>query len=154
MPALIYFWTGQKILLVYFFLILLILNLLCEFAYSCQVPVITPLYRFFFGKMLRGEVKRGQWIVSGSPPVFAAAALVCLFFRVPFAAIGMGVMLLADTAAALIGRRYGRHKLTNNKSLEGVAAFCISGIVFALLVLSCSGLFSFKLMIGAILGVF
>ena len=141
-------------MLVYFFLILLILNLLCEFAYSCQVPVITPLYRFFFGKMLRGEVKRGQWIVSGSPPVFAAAALVCLFFRVPFAAIGMGVMLLADTAAALIGRRYGRHKLTNNKSLEGVAAFCISGIVFALLVLSCSGLFSFKLMIGAILGVF
>ena len=125
MPALIFFWTGQKILLVYFFGILLILNLLCEFAFSCSVPVITPLYRFFFGKMLRGEVKRGQWIVSGSPPVFAAATLVCLCFRQEFAAVALGVMLTADTAAALIGRRFGRHQLVNHKSLEGVAAFCV-----------------------------
>ena len=152
-PAVIYLYQGQKILLVYFFLTLLILNLLCEFAYSCQVPVIREVYSFFFGRMLRNkQVKRGQWVVSGAPPVFAAAALACLLFRPYFAAIGMVVMLTADTAAALIGRRFGRHACVNHKSVEGVAAFIVTGLVFSLLILWGSGIFSWKLGLGAVLG--
>ena len=69
--------------------VMLVLNLLCEHAYACNVPVITPLYGAIFGKMLRDEPRHGQWIVSGSPYVLAAAFLVSLLFgRVPAAAHG------------------------------------------------------------------
>lgn len=36
-------------------------------------------------------------------------------------------MLTGDAAAALIGRRFGRHRAPNNKSWEGVAAFLLVG---------------------------
>ena len=111
--------------------VMLVLNLLCEHAYACNVPVITPLYGAIFGKMLRDEPRHGQWIVSGSPYVLAAAFLVSLLFgRVP-AAAAMTVMLIGDTAAALIGRRFGRHRAPNNKSVEGVVAFLIASWIFA-----------------------
>ena len=32
--------------------VMLVLNLLCEHAYACNVPVIRPLYGAIFGKML------------------------------------------------------------------------------------------------------
>ena len=98
--------------------VMLVLNLLCEHAYACNVPVIRPLYGAIFGKMLRDEPRHGQWIVSGSPYVLAAAFLVSLLFgRVP-AAAAMTVMLIGDTAAALIGRRFGRAEKTREKSRD------------------------------------
>lgn len=154
MVALIWFFPWEKMLLVYLFTACLILNLLCEFAYSCRVPVITPIYAFFFKNMLRNDVKRGQWVVSGGPPVWAAAALVTLFFPLKIAAIGLGVMLIADTAAALVGRRFGKHKTVNGKSLEGVAAFCLAGWIFSLTLLACGGLLDWKTLTGALIGVF
>ena len=39
---------------------------------------------------------------------------------------------VADPVAALIGRRYGRHKLRGGKSLEGAMAFVASGTLAAL----------------------
>ena len=153
MVALILLYPGSQRDLFLFFFVLLILNLLCEFAFSLNAPVITPLYRMLFGRMLRNEVRRGQWIVSGSPPVLAAAALVCLLFSKPYAAIALGVMLIADTAAALIGRKFVRHRLRNGKSLEGTAAFCLSGFIFAFAMLAAMGLLTPTALIMAAIGV-
>ncbi|MBO5959818.1 MAG: phosphatidate cytidylyltransferase [Lentisphaeria bacterium] len=153
MVALIWFFPYPKMLLFYGFAICLILNLLCEYAYSCQVRFITPVYAFFFKNMLRGKIKRGQWVVSGSTPVFAAAALVTLLFPQQIAAIALGVMLLADTAAALIGRRFGKHKTVNGKSLEGVIAFCVTGSLWACLLLYFAGLLTVTTATGAVVGV-
>ena len=130
MVALICLPSTSKIVLFYVFFACFILNLLVEFAYSCRVPVVTPIYDFFFGKMLRGDVRPGHWVVSGAPPVFAAAALVCLLYPWQIAATALGVMLLADTAAALIGRRFGKCKV-NGKTWEGFAAFWFFGVAFA-----------------------
>ena len=114
-----------------FFLVLLILNLLVEHARAAGNPVITPIYDFFFGRMLRFQPKPGQWIVSGGPYVFASAAMSLFLFPSPIAAAAMTVMLLGDTAAALIGRKFGKHKTVNNKSIEGVIAFLIAGYIGA-----------------------
>ena len=49
-------------------------------------------------------------------------------------------MLLGDTAAALVGRRFGRHKTVNGKSWEGVIAFVIAGWLGCALFLWISGM--------------
>lgn len=135
MVALIYFWTGDPELLFYFFGTCFILNIMCEFAFSMKVPVITQIYGCLFRSMLRKQPERGTWIVSGSPPVFLAAALVSWLFPQYLAAISLGVMLLADTAAALVGRRFGKHKLNGGKSVEGTVVFVLTGVIFSLFVL-------------------
>jgi len=146
MAALIMFWPYDDRLLFYFFLVCLILNLFCEYAYSRRVPVIAPLYGFFFGRMLRKDPAPGDWIVSGSPPVFLAAALTTLLFPRFIAAASLGVMLTADTAAALIGRRFGRHRLNGGKSLEGTLAFFVTGMLFSFAVLLFAGEFSWRML--------
>ena len=119
--------------------VLLVLNLLVEHARANRVRIITPLYDFFFGRMLRQEPEPGAWIVSGGPYVFASAALTLALFAPPAAPAAMAVMLLGDTAAALIGRRFGKHKAWNGKSWEGVAAFLVAGFGGASLFLALCG---------------
>ena len=106
---------------------LLLLTLVSEHDYANGGKYLGRLYGQLFGRMLRNEVKPGQWIVSGGAPVLVAALLVNLLF-VPFiAAAAMAVMLTGDAAAALIGRKFGKHKTVNGKSWEGFFAFIIVG---------------------------
>ena len=110
------------------FFLLLLLTLDSEHDYANGGRYLGRLYGKLFGKMLR-NVKPGQWIVSGGAPVLAAALLVNLLFPAWIAASALAVMLTGDAAAALIGRRFGRHKIVNGKSLEGTASFVIVGFL-------------------------
>ena len=56
-----------------FFAICCILNVIVERMVVLQVPIITPLYGFFFKNMLRSNASSAKWVISGSPPVWAAA---------------------------------------------------------------------------------
>ena len=108
-------------------------SLLVERLRSSRVKWLTPLYDALFGRMLRAEPRPGQWIISGGPYVFAAALAVVLLVPAQVAAASMAVMLCGDTAAALIGRKFGRHPAANGQSLEGCIAFCLAGYVGAML---------------------
>lgn len=90
-------------------------------------PVFAPLYRKFFGKMLRTKETEPGFHMSGAPYVLAAAFLVSLLFYKEVAMFALTVMLIGDTAAALVGRKWGMHPI-NRKSLEGSAAFFLSGL--------------------------
>ncbi len=90
-------------------------------------PVFAPLYRKFFGKMLRAKETTPGFHMSGAPYVLAAAFLVSLLFYKEVAMFALTVMLIGDTAAALIGRKWGVHPI-NHKSVEGSAAFFLSGL--------------------------
>ena len=109
------------------FFLLLLLTLVSEHDYANGGKYLGRLYGYLFGKMLRNEVKKGQWIVSGGAPVLAAALMVNILFPPVIAAASLAVMLTGDAAAALIGRKFGKHKLVNNKSLEGFIAFILAG---------------------------
>ena len=95
--------------------IMFLLNLLVEHAYASGVPWLMRLYDRFFGGMLRHNPQPGQWVISGGPYVFASACLSLALFPGKIAACCMAVMLLGDTAAALIGRRFGRHRVSRRR---------------------------------------
>ena len=132
------------------FAALLLLTLVSEHDYANGGRYLGRLYGKLFGKMLRNEVKPGQWIVSGGAPVLAAALLVNVLF-VPFiAAASLVVMLTGDAAAALIGRKFGKHKAVNGKSWEGFAAFVITGFAALAVVLLCCCVFRRYWLWGAV----
>lgn len=109
------------------FAALLIFTLITEHDYANGGKYLGRLYGKLFRKMLRKEARPGMWVVSGGAFVLAAGVLVNLLFAPPTAAAALAVMLIGDTAAALIGRRFGKHPAPNGKSWEGVTAFIIAG---------------------------
>ena len=135
------------------------LTVLVEYAYYRKVPVVWQCYGFFFGRMLR-DYGSDKFHLSGGAPVLAAACLSALCFACPHsetwgpatAALAMAVMLLGDTAAALIGRRFGRHRFFNGKSLEGTLAFLFTGFAVVLAGFA-FGCYPWQVLLGGIGGV-
>ena len=108
-----------------------VLTVLLEYAHYRRVPVLWQCYDFFFGRMLR-DYGDDKFHLSGGAPVLAAACVSALCFASPYSALAMATMLLGDTAAALIGRRFGKHRFANGKSWEGLLAFLAVGFLVVL----------------------
>lgn len=68
---------------------------------------------------LRGHERRG---LAGATYMAVAYALAFALFPRPVAVAGMLYNALGDAAAALVGKRYGRHRTAWGKSWEGFAA--------------------------------
>lgn len=93
------------------------------------VPAFGRFYTTYFGFLLRSHEQsdRGRRL-NGATYVLLAATLIVLFFPKVIAITAIAVLIISDTSAALIGRRYGKHRFLS-KSLEGAGAFFISGLV-------------------------
>ena len=117
-----------------------VLNVLIEIAVFRGVPYVTPLYKKLFGKMARETAKPGEFRFSGAPPMYASACLTALCFEHRVAACAFTILILSDTSAALIGRKWGRHRFSNGKSLEGSLAFLLSGWIIAACYCAAGGL--------------
>jgi dolichol kinase len=90
---------------------------------------LTPLGRRltqkFMGKILRPhETAPGHIGLTGAFYVVLSVLLALMLFSKTVVMAALAVMLLADTAAALIGRRYGKKKILD-KSAEGCAAYFV-----------------------------
>lgn len=70
-----------------------------------------------------------------------ATALVILAFVAsrPATMASLAVLGVADPVAALVGRRWGRHRFSTGRSLEGMLAFIVSGTLVAMIALSLAG---------------
>jgi dolichol kinase len=77
--------------------------------------------------------------LSGASYVFLACTLSVLLFPKLFAITGIAVLILGDIAAALIGRKFGKHKFFF-KSLEGTAAFFVVSSIVILIIPKVEGL--------------
>lgn len=93
-----------------------------------------PFKNFFytlFGKVLRDKEIEGG--MTASTVLVAAAAVTIFIFREPVAVSALVFLSLGDSAAALIGKNYGRIKLIGKRTLEGsLASLCtclIAGLV-------------------------
>jgi len=84
--------------------------------------------RPLLGPLIRPQERRD---FTGATYILFAGFFCRMAFDVPAAAAAMGFVILGDTAAALIGRRWGRHRF-GSKSWEGSTAFFVCAAAWAI----------------------
>jgi dolichol kinase len=92
-------------------------------------PVFATGFRALVGPMLR---ERETHQLTGATTLAIGYTIAALLVPGWPAVAGILIAGLADPAAALVGRRYGRHRYPGGKSVEGSAAFL--AVALALLV--------------------
>jgi dolichol kinase len=94
-----------------------------------------------FGFLLRKhELDEKKKNLNGATYVLISA-LICVFvFPKVLVITAFSILIISDTMAALIGRKFGKHKFLS-KSLEGTLAFFISAIIVVLIAPKIEGLF-------------
>lgn len=85
-------------------------------------------YRFFGGLLRTHERGHSGKRLNGATYVLIAAALSIFIFPKFIAVTSFLILIISDMTAALIGRRFGRHKFLG-KSLEGTMAFFFSAVL-------------------------
>jgi dolichol kinase len=75
-----------------------------------------------FGSMIRPKEREG---FTGASYIISTDVLVILLFAKPVAICAMAFIALGDSAAAVVGRRWGFHKY-GKKSLEGSLGFFLA----------------------------
>ena len=131
-PAAIYFMP--KFILIPILLVILTGNIVLEYGNFKRYSWARKSFGVLFFKTLRNkETSREHFQFTGAIYVLVSSLLcLCLFDKV-VAAIALTVMLISDSAAALVGRSVGKIKIYKNKTLEGTAAFWVSALVINLL---------------------
>jgi dolichol kinase len=127
MPAAIYFLEQKTALLAFAVCMAAVL------AYEIvrrQNNGAAHLLERIFGLALRPDEKGQRFKPSGAIYVLTAAFLAALVFPRLIAVTALAMVLTGDTAAALVGRRFGRIRIFD-KSLEGMLAFFVTALATA-----------------------
>lgn len=90
-----------------------------------RVDWIKSIFTTYCGGIVRSH--EGKELLGATYVLLGAWLTIFLFPKI-VAIMALLVLVIADTAAALIGKRYGRHALFD-KSWEGSIAFFVSAIV-------------------------
>jgi len=124
----IYFFTSRDYILALVgtgTLLMIILDLLKAYTVTFE-----KLYIRVFGSILRDEEKNFKRnLFTGGTYYALGIFLALLLFPKEVAILSILIMIWCDTTAALIGKKYGKHKMIGDKSLEGSLAFLITGIL-------------------------
>jgi dolichol kinase len=105
-------------------------------------PTVSRIFYSIFGFLLREhEVDKTKKNLNGATYVLISALLCVIIFPKILFLTAFSILIISDSLAALIGRKYGSHKFLS-KSLEGTLAFFISAIVVVLFTPKIDGLLS------------
>jgi dolichol kinase len=93
------------------------------------IPSVGRWYSRVFGFLLRAHEKNDEGRhLNGATYVLLSATLLILFFPKVIVITAFAILIVSDTSAALIGRRFGKHRFMT-KSVEGSLAFFVSALV-------------------------
>jgi dolichol kinase len=93
---------------------------------------IGKMFNVIFGFLLRKhEVDRKKKNLNGATYVFISALVSVIIFPKILFLTAFTILIISDSTAALIGRKYGKHKFLA-KSFEGTLAFFMSAIIVVL----------------------
>ena len=91
-------------------------------------PAFRRFYHRLFGWLLRPHEKdESARRLTGATYVLLAATIGILVFPKIILITAFAIMIVSDTVAALVGRKFGKHPFIG-KSLEGTFAFFVSAI--------------------------
>lgn len=92
-------------------------------------PGFSKLFYSLFGFMLRKHERDAKKKnLNGATYVLLSALICVVIFPKILVITAIAVLIISDTSAALIGRKFGRHKFLA-KSLEGTLAFFVSALI-------------------------
>jgi dolichol kinase len=92
-------------------------------------PTLGAFYHRYLGWLLRShERDGGRKRFNGATYVLLSACLCVLIFPKMIVLTAFSILIISDTAAALVGRRYGSHHFFS-KSLEGASAFLVTALL-------------------------
>lgn len=129
-PVIYYFITKQLALKI--LLPLTIFSIVLDLG-RYAVPKLGNFFYNYFGFMLREHERDSKKRNLNGATYVLLSALICVFLLPKiFFVTAFCVLIVSDSSAALIGRKFGRHKFLS-KSLEGTLAFFISACIVVLL---------------------
>lgn len=92
-------------------------------------PSVGKIFYKIFGFLLRKhELDTRKKNLNGATYVLISALICVILFPKILFITAFTILIISDSMAALIGRKFGRHKLLS-KSLEGTLAFFISASI-------------------------
>ncbi len=96
-------------------------------------PKTAKIFYSLFGFLLREhERDNNKKALNGASYVLLSATISVFLFPKVLFLTAFGILIISDSTAALIGRKFGKHKFFR-KSLEGTLAFFVSAIVVVLI---------------------
>ncbi len=119
-----YILTSEETVLLFlfpFFLCYLFIDLLRHF----HSGMASLFQKYFFGRVLREEEKRN---LMGSTYFLFSSLLTILLFPKSIAIVSLLILILSDTAGALVGKGIGKIKIFK-KTLEGSTAFFLCSLL-------------------------
>ena len=106
---------------------LTIAAIILDFLSRKKTPVQKYIFALF-GKILRSHETQDKIVLNGASWVLISALLCVIVFPKIIFITAFSILITSDIAAALYGRKFGRHPLMG-KSLEGFMAFIITAIM-------------------------
>jgi len=104
-------------------------------------PETGKIFYKMFGFLLREhELDHKKKSLNGATYVLISALISVLIFPKVIFISAFSILIISDSAAALIGRKFGRHKF-HSKSLEGTLTFFVSACIVILFTPKVSGFF-------------
>jgi len=128
-PIIYYFITKETALSI--LIPLTLITVIIDFLRHFIKPLNQIIQRVFGVIMREHENDSVKKNLNGASYVFLGATITILIFPKIIFITAFSMLIICDIAAALIGRRYGKHKFLA-KSLEGTLAFFIFSILVVL----------------------
>jgi dolichol kinase len=122
------FFITDKYIMVQILIFLTALFLFIDIARH-KVFWVQSIFKYIFNNMLRSHEIKGN--LTGATWVVIGSLITIIIFPKPVAVISLIFMSLGDTAAGLVGQKYGKHKI-GNKSWEGFLAGLIICFIVAI----------------------
>ncbi len=113
---------------------IIILGIVAAFAITIDLSryffkSLAKVFYDIFGFLLREhEVDHKKRNLNGATYVFISALICVVIFPKVFFITAFSILIISDTVAALIGRKFGKHKFLA-KSFEGTLSFFISASI-------------------------
>jgi dolichol kinase len=127
-----YYYVSRDLALA-FILPMFIISLVLDVS-RYSVPPVGRFFDRWFAHMLREhELDPERRLLNGATYVLASAAICIEIFPKIVTVTAFGILIVSDSAAALFGRRFGKHHFFQ-KSVEGAVAFFLSAVIVVLAV--------------------